>query len=633
MFTDMVGYTALMQENEQVAKMNRDRHRQVLKSAIDNYHGQTIQYYGDGTLSIFNSAIEAVKCAVTIQQELQKAPKIPLRVGIHTGDIVYDDEGIYGDGVNIASRIESLAVTGSIMISDKVYDEVKNHQELSTLSLGEFELKNVRRPIEVFAIGNEGLTVPKREEMKGKVKEKIKSISVMPFINMSNDEENEYFSDGITEELINALTKVEGLQVTSRTSSFSFKGKNIDPREIGKQLNVQSILEGSVRKSGQQVRISAQLINTADGYHVWSKSYNRKLDDIFDVQDEISRKIANSLREKLANKENKTPIVTAATTSFEAYNFYLKGLYFYNLWTPGNAKEGIKYFQNAIDEEPEFSLAYSAMANCYTLLGTTGHMRADEAFLRVQKLATKAVSLNPTNTEAYQALATYDFFYAWDWESALKNTKKALQFNPNSPGANILLALYYLIKNHQDKGVKILVDTQKIDPLSTFTTRTLGDAYYFDEKYDLAIECYDKILTLDPTFKAAQEFKGWAYLQAGDFQKAIAIFEKIGKEATHSIQPDTQLGYAHALAGNKDIALSFLKALKKRAETEKDVSLSLDFATLYAGLRDLDNAFLYLDRCYKEKFGAIVFITVSPIWKPLKQDTRFQKLVKKIGLD
>ncbi len=633
MFTDMVGYTALMQENESIAKKYRDRHRDVLKNAIDNYRGQTIQFYGDGTLSIFNSAIEAVKCAVEIQQELLKAPKIPLRVGIHTGDIVYDDEGIYGDGVNIASRIESLAVTGSVMISDKVYDEVKNHQELSTFSLGEFELKNVRRPIEVFAVGNKGLTIPKREEMKGKVKEKIKSISVMPFINMSNDEDNEYFSDGITEELINALTKVEGLQVTSRTSSFSFKGKNIDARDIGKQLNVQSILEGSVRKSGNNVRISAQLINTADGYHVWSKSYNRKLDDIFEVQDEISRKIANSLREKLANKENQKPIVTAATTSFEAYNFYLKGLYYYNMWTPGNAKEGIKHFQYAVDEEPEFSLAYSAMANCYTLLGTTGFMSADEAFMRVQKLATKAVALDPTNTEAYQALATYDFFYAWDWESALKNTQKARKLNPNSPGANILLSLYYLIKNDFEKGVDILINTQKIDPLSTFTTRTLGDAYYFDEKYDLAIEYYDKILALDPTFKAAQEFKGWAYLQAGDFKKAIAIFEKIGNEATHAIQPDTQLGYAYALSGDKNTALTYLEALKKRAETEESLSLSLDFATLYAGLGDLDNAFLYLEKCYKEKFGALVFITASPIWNPLKNDPRFTDLVKRIGLD
>ncbi|MCP5102733.1 MAG: adenylate/guanylate cyclase domain-containing protein, partial [bacterium] len=270
MFTDMVGYTALMQENELQARISRDRHRKIQQEASSRHGGKILQYYGDGTLIIFNSAIEAVGCAVDIQTELQKTPPIPLRIGIHTGDIVYDEEGIYGDGVNIASRIEGLSTSGSVLISDKLADEIKNQPGFGFKSLGIFDLKNVKQPVEIFAVTNKGLSIPDAREIETRREEHIKSIAVLPFVNMSSDPENEYFSDGITEELLNALSKTDGLQVTARTSSFAFKGRNLDIREIGRQLGVKTVLEGSVRKAGRKVRITAQLISIADGYHIWS---------------------------------------------------------------------------------------------------------------------------------------------------------------------------------------------------------------------------------------------------------------------------------------------------------------------------------------------------------------------------
>jgi len=297
MFTDMVGYTALMQEDETKAKTNRDRHRKILEKSISHHNGEILQYYGDGTLCIFKSSIEAVDCAIQIQMKLQKEPKIPLRIGIHTGDIVYDAEGVYGDSVNVASRIENLAVSGSVLFSAKVFDDIKNHKEISAESIGSFDLKNVKKLVEVYAINNEGLVVPSATDVKSRQKDELKSIAILPFVNMSSDPENEYFSDGITEELLNVLAKVEGLQVTARTSSFAFKGQNMDIKQIGVQLGARSILEGSVRKAGSKVRITAQLINAADGYHVWSETYDRQLDDIFEIQDEIARKITNSLRD------------------------------------------------------------------------------------------------------------------------------------------------------------------------------------------------------------------------------------------------------------------------------------------------------------------------------------------------
>ena len=305
LFADMTGYTSLMQENEQLARLKRKRLKEVLESSVGQFNGKILQNYGDGSLSIFSSAIDSVSCAIHIQHLLQQEPKVELRMGIHTGDVIIEEEAIYGDGVNLASRIESLAVPGGIFISEKVHDEIKNQQNISTREMGYFELKNVKQAVRVFAISNTGIAVPGRDELRGKTKQPHNRLAVLPFVNMSADPENEYFSDGITEELLNALTRVDGLQVTSRTSAFAFKGKNTDIRDIAIQLNVDKVLEGSVRKAGNRVRITAQLINAADGYHIWSENYDRNLTDIFEVQDEISGIIANKLRENLATRSRK----------------------------------------------------------------------------------------------------------------------------------------------------------------------------------------------------------------------------------------------------------------------------------------------------------------------------------------
>lgn len=257
MFTDMVGYTILMQENEQLALLKRDRSKNIIESALEKYNGRLLQYYGDGTLSIFSSAVNAILCAIEMQTRNLENPKIDVRIGIHIGDIIFDEAGIYGDSVNVASRIETLAVPGSIFISERMYDEVRNQQDIHTQTLGYFELKNVKQSMQVYAIANPGIVVPSRTEVKGKVKEALNAIAVLPFASLSSDAENEFFCDGITEELINVLAQVDGLQVTSRTSAFAFKGVNEDVREIAGKLNVQKIIEGSVRKAGSKVRITA----------------------------------------------------------------------------------------------------------------------------------------------------------------------------------------------------------------------------------------------------------------------------------------------------------------------------------------------------------------------------------------
>lgn len=347
MFTDMVGYTALMQEDEKNAKILRDKHRDVLERLVSEHRGQILQYYEDGTLSIFGSAIEAAICGMKIQKELQEVPKVPLRIGIHAGDIVYDDEGVYGDGVNVALHIENISLPGSVLISEKINDELKNQKEVSSLYLGQYELKNVKQPTKIYALSNKGIVVPTPEQIEGKISGPDYSIAVLPFVNLSAEKDNEYFSDGITEELLNALAKVEGLSVTSRTSSFAFKGKNSDIREIGKKLGVKTVLEGSVRKYGDRVRVTAQLIDSENGYHKWSENYDKKLEDIFAVQDEIAVSIVDQLKKTMTLRKPSEGLVKVTTKNIDAYNLYLKGLFYWNKWAPDFVLKAITHFEEA----------------------------------------------------------------------------------------------------------------------------------------------------------------------------------------------------------------------------------------------------------------------------------------------
>ena len=630
-FTDMVGYTALMQQNEEKAKKNRDRHRKVLEESTKDHHGLILQYYGDGTLSVFGSAIEAVECAVEIQQNLQKEPAVPLRIGIHIGDVVYADDGIYGDAVNIASRIENLSAPGAIFISGKVFDEIKNHPELPAKSLGEFELKNVKLPVHVFAIEKEGLAIPELVDLKSISTKSIKSIAVLPFVNMSADPENEYFSDGITEELLNALTKVNGLQVTSRTSSFAFKSKNEDVRQIGKKLNVISVLEGSVRKSGNKVRITAQLINTADGYHIWSDVYDRTLEDIFEVQDEISRKIANTLREKLTGSEAKEKIVKSQTTNLDAYNKYLMGRFYYNKWSPHDGKKAIKFFEEAIHMEKDFALPYLGLSKCYCLLGSMGQLSSDIAFPKAKETAAKALTLDKSLAESHVSLAWVRFFYELDWKGAEESYKKTILLNPDSADAHQGYAMILLVKEKYEEALTEIELAIKLDPLSLLINYSFAYVHYCSGRYEDALNQYDKTLEIDPTFRGALEGKGYVFSRMGELEKAIKIFKQLYKQLDDPLKGVTGLGYAYAKIGNIEEAEKCLQKLKEREQKEKDVTLFMDFAIIYSGLKNNDKVFYYFEKAIELKVG-ILFMFADPEWRGVRSDTRFEKLKKNINL-
>lgn len=628
LFADMTGYTALMQENEQLAREKRMRLKEVLDNGIAQFNGKTLQYYGDGSLSIFNSAIDAVTSALFIQQHLLKPPKVDVRIGIHTGDVIIDDTNIYGDGVNFASRIESLAPAGSILISEKVFDEIKNHGDISAVELGYFELKNIKQPARVYAIRHDQIVVPHRNAIQGKTSPPTNRLAVLPFVNMSADADNEYFSDGITEELLNSLTKVEGLQVTSRTSAFAFKGRNDDIRDIALKLNVDKILEGSVRKSGNRVRITAQLINASDGYHIWSENYDRNLTDIFEVQDEISGIIANRLKENLLPSAGKSKHNAG---NIQAYTYYLKGLHFRNRMTPADAKVALNFFEQAIKEDREYALGYALIAETYAYLGSAGQMSPAKAFDLVKEYADKALYLDSTLPEALTAKAARLLYYEWKWKEAFDALHKVIELNPGAISAYKMLGYYYITIGQKEQAVKMLEEAAKIDPLSPGVNQSLGNMYIFVERFDDALNQAEKVLEIAPEMRGGIELKAWATGMKGDWNTALELFREVHRLTNHPLKGLMGVGYSLGKLGRKDEAIEVIDKIEEWQRNEPEVVLDGDLAGIWFAVGDYDKVFYHINRCIERRASPVNFFLEYPGFEALKKDPRYWALKKNIS--
>jgi len=631
MFADMVGYTKLMQQDESKAKVLRDRQRNVVDKRIAIHNGKVMQYYGDGTLSMFSSAIKAVEAAQEIQEELQNDPQVPLRIGIHIGDVVHDNEGVFGDAVNVAARVQSLSIAGGVMISGKVFEEIKNHPGIKVEAFGEHDLKNVFNPVGIFALANEGLAVPAQSYVQEITGSHKNSVAVLPFANFSANPENEYFSDGITEEIINALVKLDGLQVPSRTSVFAYKNTNKDIREIGKELNVATVLEGSVRREGNQIRVTAQLINTDDGFHVWSENYDGEAKDIFKVQDEIAQKIAEKLEDNFEFNTNGA-IYESSTDSVVAYNHYLQGLYYWNKRTPEATQKAIKCYEKAIKKCETYTKAYSGLANCYSFLGIIGHLKGKEAFTKAEKNAIKALSLNDHRGESYISLGFVELFYKWNFDSAEANFRKAITMEPSNEDARIALAMYYRIIGDLDKMYHHTKAASKIAPVSLPVLLQHGYSNWLLKEYDKAIQIFNKILELDPLFRSALEGIALVQVAQKKYDKALKSVKKYLDLVDSEFKGGTQLGYIAALKGDVKLATESLEIIKKREKANPELNLSLDYAVIYAALDDKDEAFKYLNKAVDEKLGAVLLIKTMHPLEQLNTDPRYKQLMERIGL-
>lgn len=629
MFTDIVGYTAMMQTDEVDANQKRKRHKKALESIIGKHRGKILQYYGDGSLSTFDSAVEAVNCAVEIQSELQTEPKIPVRIGLHIGDIVFDSDGIYGDGVNVASRVESLAAPGGVLVSDRVFDEIKNHPEFSTISIGDFELKNVKRPVELFALTNNGLAVPTTEEIRSKKKTAGKSVAVLPFLNMSPDPENEYFSDGVTEEIINVLVKAGGVNVTARTSSFAFKSKNMDVREIGSILGVSTILEGSVRKAGNRVRITAQLIDTAGGFHIFSENYDRGLEDIFAVQDEIAMLIADKLRENLTAPPKNRPRVSPPTENLEAYDLYLKGRHNLRKASYESLTASLEDFKKAGEMAPEFALPYIGMSEAYVFLGISRLSDPKEAYSRAKKYASMAQKIDDNLAETHLALARIHFWNDWNMKEAKKSITNALHLGPGSADIHGTYSSLLLAEGKREHALAEAKIAYGLDPLSPASSLTLGYVYFGMERFDEAVEHCDKALAIIPTFPGALVLKSRALMGAGKQAEAIGVLKKIPDSPNRITINHVVTAFGHRQKGETEKIPRCLEKIKEQEKAGVAEFLHWSYALIYLLLEDTDKMFYHLEKSLEEKTVVLLFLRVDPTFKKFRDHPRFIAMVDK----
>ena len=633
MFTDMVGYTALMQEDESSATTLRDRHRTVLREGIEAHQGEIVQFYGDGTLSVFPSAVQAVDAAVDIQRRFRLDPTIPVRIGLHIGDIVHDQDGVHGDGVNVAARVQGLAVPGSVLISGGVYEELKNHPRLPTRALGDFELKNVQRPLSIHAVAASALAVPSPADLSASGDRTQKSIAVLPFISMSSDLENEYFTDGITEEILNTLVKFDDLKVTARTSSFVFKERNEDVREIGRVLNVGAVLEGSVRKAGNRVRITAQLVDTADGYHLFSNSYDRVLEDIFAVQEEIAHTIARELRVLFpAVGAGRQTTVRKPTESSEAYSLYLRGLHCWNQWTPDTTQEALRHFRDALALDPDFAQAHTGVARCYAQLGAQGRLRSDEAYPAAQEAAQRAIELDPEIAESHVSLGLVKLFYDWDLAGARSCLERAIELNPGSAEVRHWAGTCYMASGQVDELLETAQVAASLDPLSLLALDALGRAHLVAGRPRDGLIHYDRALEIEPTFRTAIEGRAFAYDSLGEHDRAIEESLRYRALTPGGVGGLGPAVYFFARAGRTEEALSCLAEFEELERTKPELTLHIDFTIALTALGRMDDAVERLERAIEARVGAVVFVRHTFAWENLRLDPRMDEILGAAGL-
>jgi adenylate cyclase len=631
MFTDMVGYTALGQRNESLSLALVDEQRKLIRPILSRHNGREVKTIGDAFLVEFSSALDAVRCSYDIQRTTREfnisAPaehKLHLRIGVHLGDVVESQGDISGDAVNIASRIEPLAEDGGVCLTRQVYDHVQNKFELPLTSLGPRSLKNVSSSMEVYKMvmpWDATGTVSSAEH-------DARRIAILPFANISPDVADEYFSDGMTDELIAVLSKIGGLRVVARTSAMRFKGEKATANRIGQELKVGSLIEGSVRKSKNRVRITIQLVDTQSEEQLWTETYDRDLQDIFSVQSDIAQQVAKALELRLGVRES-SALRQEQTQNPEAYSFYLKGRNRWNLRAENDINRAIKYFEEAIGRDPHYALAYAGLADCYSILGYYGFRRSTTVFPRAKELAEKALSLNESLAEPHASLGQPLMHYYFDWKRAGSELDRALELNPSYATAHFWRATHYMALGRIDESLTQVKKAVELDPLSMIILTDAARDLYLARRYDESIDQYQKSLQVDPNFPIAHKGLAEVYTQIGKHDEAVSEIEKAITLSGRSTFILDDLGYIYARAGKIGQATKVLEDLDRLASDEYVPSYGR--AVIYAALGEEERAMSWLEKAYEER-SFLVYLKVDPAFDNLRKEDRFVKLLHTMNL-
>jgi TolB-like protein/tetratricopeptide (TPR) repeat protein len=465
---------------------------------------------------------------------------------------------------------------------------------------------------------------------RGKNTTSKNSIAVLPLVNASNDPNTEYLSDGISEALINSLTELQQLRVIARSTAFRYKGRDVDPQTVGRELNVQTVLMGRVRQFGDTLNIQVDLVDASTGAQLWGAEYERKLSDVLSMKQTIAHEVMDKLRLKLSGEEQQR-LTKRDTTNSEAYQFYLRGRFYWNKRTGEGLKKAVEQFQQAIEKDPSYALAYSGLADAYTTLPGYSATPASEVVQNARAAASRAIELDPNLAEAHASLARIKMAFESDSAGAEKEFQRAIQLNPNYPSAHHWYALLLAFQGRSDEAKKEILRAQQLDPLSLIINRTVGDVFFWAREYDQALEQYKKTIEIDANFPPAHEDLAMLYGIKGRYAEAIPEMNKA--IALNGRLPNSVavLGYIHAISGHKVEAQKMLDELTTRAKTEAVSPYA--FALIYAGLGDKEKAFEWLDEATrKEAAGSNASLKVGPEWDGLRSDPRFAELLRRAGL-
>ena len=622
MFTDMVGYTALTQSSEAGAMELLEKHNTLLRPMFSRFHGKEVKTVGDSFLVEFDSALDALSCAAEIQSELHEHNlraasdgRIRLRIGIHLGDVIHKDGDVFGDAVNISSRIEPLAEPEGVCISRQVYDQVRNKFGLPLLSMGDRELKNVSVPVEVYCV-----QMPWDSPM-GMSGPESRRVAVLPFSNMSPDSADEFFADGMTEEIISTVSRIEGTEVISRTSVMQYKRSPKPIREISRELDVGTVLEGSVRKAGNRLRVTVQMIDAAKDRHLWAESYDRNFDDVFAIQSDIAGKVAEALKTRMARE---TPRSVGLTENADAYTDYLRAKQVANEGGEANTRKAISLLESALAKDPEFSKAYAELARSLRHMGMYEDYTSTTK--KAEEMGRRAVATGPDVAEAHAAMAGVHI--AMDrFDEAREELETAVRLNPNLSDAQSLLGEITGAFGRLDEAIAYYRKAYALDPVSPHAVILLSDVLRVSGRIDEAMSLLSRAKQLYPSNVHVSQGIAICHAESEDYVTARKILEEALRANPDEHDVQASIAIVDALEGKREEALEGVRGL------------STDGWTTWVGARlvvncvlgNLDEAFVALDEL--AQVHAWPFIVKSePLLRPMQKDPRFADFCRKVGI-
>ena len=688
---DLVGYSTLLinKQSRVLADLNRIV-RETARFREADAQGKLLRLpTGDGMALVFFNHPEApIECAMEIAAAMKSSPEIRLRMGIHSGPVnqvvdVNDRSNIAGAGIDIAQRVMDCGDAGHILLSKRVAEDlaplprwnphlhelgecdVKHGRKVSLVNFYTAEIGNPARPIKcasgaagrstsgasnlrwqksaliaaaalfVIALGLAPfvLSRPNLSQLwtnPSAARANSQSIAVLPFENASNDPNTEYLSEGISEALINSLTELQQLRVIARSTAFQYKGKDVDPRRVGRELQVAVVLTGKVRQMQNALSVQVDLVDASTGAQLWGSVYDRKIADLVAVKQAIAQEVTAKLKLKLSSEEQRR-LIKRDSINPEAYQFYLRGRYFWNKRTPDGIKQAIEQFQQGIERDPNFALGHVGLADSYIGLTFYDFAAPHETMPKAKESAIKALALDNTVAEAHASLAHVLMNYDWNWSEAEKEFKRSIELKPDYATAHQWYAIHFLTATGRlEEAVQEMKKALELEPASLVMNTFMGATLYYAGRYDEAIDQCRRTIEMDPNFAVAHWHLGLAYEQKQVFDAAIEEFQKAISLSGGSPLMKAALGHAYAKSQKKHEANKILGELN---ELSKQQYVSpYEVATIYAALGNNEQAFQLLGKAYTEHSFHLVYLNVWPQFKSVSSDSRFQSLVQRVGL-